>query len=304
MIALLLLFTVVLGCAPGIFAGIDYDYEGELDIEGNPVREDDDPGKREVSVGDAVYDKLTRRYCYSVGDSAVEMNLPAGVVTTSTISIVVPKGIKARFYRDGTELSDLNPEAIQDAGKYVAYFGNSDELCLRFTIVKQLTGAISSYQMPSGFHIVSAKLDGEDLSFDSNFVDMSEEGAYEIRYTCSNTGVTHGLNVTLDHTPPTLKLEAVKDGYADGPVDISDLEKDAEIAVYLNDSAIPYSDTLTRSGSYRIRMRDKAGNYNEYQFAIRIYFDFNSIAFIALVVAVAAGVTAYLIHARKHLRVR
>ncbi len=295
---------MLLGCAPGVFAGVDYEYEGELDIGGNPVLEDDDPGKREVTVGDAVYDKLTRRYRYAVGDSAVEMNFPNGIVTTSAVSIVVPTGMKARFYRDGNELTDLNPDAITEAGKYVAYFGNGDELCLKFTVVKALTGAISSYQMPVGFHVVSVVLDGEDIPFDSNLVDMTEEGAYEIRYTCAGTGVTHGLNVTVDHTPPTLKLEAVKDGCAEGPVDISDLEKDAAIAITLDDKTIPYDRTLTKSGSYRIRLRDSAGNYNEYSFVIRIYFDSNSVAFFVILAAAVIAVAGYLIYSRKHLRIR
>ena len=303
-IALLLLFTVILGCAPGVFADIDYDYEGELDIEGNPDRGDDDPGKREVTVGDAVYDKLTRRYRYAVGDSAVEMNFPTGIVTTSAVSLVVPTGMKASYYRDGTELTGLKTDAITEAGKYVAYFGNEDELCLKFTIVNSLTGAVSSYQMPAGFHIVSVTVDGEAVPFDSDFADMTEEGTYEIRYTCTSTGVTHGLNVTVDHTPPTLKLEAVKDGYADGPVDISDLEKDAAIAVSLDGKTIPYSDTLTKSGTYLIRLKDKAGNYNEYNFAIRIYFDSNSVAFLLILAAAVIAVAGYLIYSRKHLRVR
>lgn len=302
--ALLLLLTVILGCAPGVYADIDYDYEGELDIEGNPEREDGDPGKREVTVGGAVYDKLTRRYRYSVGDSAVEINFPNGIVTTSTVSVTVPTGMKARFFRDGNELDDLNPEAISEAGKYVAYFGNEDELCLKFTVVNHLTGAVSSYQMPAGFRVVSARLNGEDIPFDSNLVDMTEEGTYEIRYTCAVTGVTHGLNVTVDHTPPVLKLEAVKNGYADGPVDISDLEKDAVIAVTLDGKTIQYSKTLTKSGTYRIRLRDSAGNYNEYNFAIRIYFDSNSVAFILILAAAVAAVAGYLVYSRRHLRVR
>ena len=301
---LLLLLTVILGCASGVYADIDYDYEGELDIEGNPEREDGDPGKREVTVGGAVYDKLTRRYRYGVGDSAVEINFPNGIVTTSTVSITVPTGMKARFFRDGNELTDPNPEAISEAGKYVAYFGNEDELCLKFTVVNHLTGAVSSYQMPAGFRVVSAKLNGEDIPFDSNLVDMTGEGAYEIRYTCAATGVTHGLNVTVDHTPPTLKLEAVKNGYADGPVDISDLEKDAVIAVTLDGKAIQYSKTLTKSGTYRIRLKDSAGNYNEYNFAIRIYFDSNSVAFVMILAAAAAAVAGYLVYSRRHLRVR
>lgn len=303
-IALLLLLTVILGCAPGVSAEIDYDYDGELDIGGNPERGDSDPDKREVTVGDAVYDKLSRRYRYAVGDSAVEMNLPNGIITTSAVSVIVPTGMKAKFYRDGTELTEFDPKSITEAGKYVAYFGNADELTLKFTIVKQLTGAISSYQMPSGFRVTSVTLDGEAVPFDSYYVDLTEEGSYEIRCSCAATGVTHGLNVRIDHTPPTLKLEAVKDGYADGPVDISDLEKDASISITLDDKAISRTKTLTKSGTYRLQLRDKAGNYNEYNFAIRIYFDSNSIMFLVIVALAAAALAGYLIYSRKHLRIR
>ena len=59
-----------------------------------------------------------------------------------------------------------------------------------------------------------------------------------------------------------------------------------------------------QSGEYRIELADEAGNKTTYSFTILIYFDGNSWLFFILVLGSCIAVVIYLVHSRKHLRVR
>ena len=61
---------------------------------------------------------------------------------------------------------------------------------------------------------------------------------------------------------------------------------------------------LTQSGKYQIELADEAGNKTTYTFTILVYFDGNSWLFFGLVFMACVGVVIYLLHSRKHLRVR
>ena len=99
-------------------------------------------------------------------------------------------------------------------------------------------------------------------------------------------------------------LEAVENGRARGPVSLADLEDGAAITIQLNGKQEPYREELTESGDYRIWVMDEAGNLTTYEFSILVYFDFNSLVFIGMLVAVLVAVGAYIVLSRKRLEVR
>ena len=99
-------------------------------------------------------------------------------------------------------------------------------------------------------------------------------------------------------------LENVKDGKAQGPVDISEAKNAAYIAIYHDGKKISRKDVLTESGEYYIELADEAGNKTTYTFTILIYFDGNSWLFFLLMIGSCVLVLIYLVRARKRLRVR
>ncbi len=304
-IAALLLLLALLFCASvPAAAEVDYDYEGELDINGNPIREGDE-GADGVTVGNGRFDRRNGVYRYAVDGSEIRINYPDGVVTTSHVSMSVPTGMKIRLYRDGAELASPDLKNIGETGSYVAVIGNDESLRLTFTILSSPTCRISSYRLPEGFRMTKMTLDGEDVPFESGFADMSGDGRYEVRYECPAAGVSYSLNVLTDHTAPELRLDGVNEkGYAQGAVTLSGMEEGATVRVYLDGKEIPFTTELTTSGSYRVLLRDEAGNETDYRFTIRVYFDFNSAACIGLVLCVIAALIVYLVYSRKKLRVR
>ncbi len=312
MITLALAVMLVLASVVPAFAvsygGVNMDYEGELDTQtGKPVTENVPEGSSSgsrVSIGDgAVFDRNANKYCYTVNGAEVQMNVPSGVITTGEVSITVPEGTETHLFLNGAELPGVDLTHITGAGKYVLRFSDTEEKYLTFTIVGAVTGLITGYQLPDGFNVTAASLNDASLEA-SSYVDMSQEGVYVIKYQCSRTGIAYTLAVTIDNTPPVLKLEAVKDGYAKGPVDISDVEPGATVSITLNGEKIKKENVLTESGNYEILLTDSAGNTSSYSFVIGVYFNAAAGVFIAVLVLLLAALVVYLLLARRKIRVR
>lgn len=302
LLAASLMLTIVPAADDGGF-----DYEGELDLEeGTPVAEetDIDPNRKEVSRN-VFYDEGLRAYVYRVGSAEIGVNVPDGAVVQQKVKLTVPDGLPVTVTRDGQDVTQELANGFSEQGKYAVIFapGEKDETALSFTIVNELTGTISSYRLPAGFQLLSLTYNGQAENVNTRVIDFEKEGKYTVEYCCVATGMRYMLNLTIDHTPPTLKLEAVKNGYASGPVDISDLEKGVAVSVYRNDEQIRYEEKLTVSGRYRIVLEDKAGNRNTYTFVIRVYFNFNAIVFFVLIAAFIGVLVAWVLYKRKHFRI-
>lgn len=307
----LTLLTLLLPAA--VWAGAadpdDDDYEGELDIETNkPIASGpsvDDRDRVFVATG-VIYDRNQRMYCYELGTAEVGMSHPDGVITTQKVTISAPDGMPVHVWRDGEEQTAPTEKGYTKPGAYKVEFGTNtaESLSLTFTIVSELTGAVTEYRLPSGFELTSLTVNAQALDTRTNVVDMTDEGKYEIEYRCVRTGVSYSLNCEVDHTPPKLKLSEVTKGHANGPVDISDLEKGTAITVRLNGEQIDYAPTLTRSGSYEIILQDKAGNRTVYSFVIRVYFNVNAWMFFVILAGLVVAVAVYILYTRKNLRVR
>ena len=289
-------------------ADTDIDYEGVIDyredIASAEITEGNAHGEESVTVSDnVIYDKADQMYYYELTGGEIGMNVPSGAITTEPVKLSYTKGLSPAIYCDGNKVESVTDDTLTESGRYTVLFDALGKETVDFTIAPEVTSLTYGFTVPDGFKIFSAIYDGTELS-SASYVDMTKEGKYSIIYGSEDAGTRHSFTVTVDHTPPELLLEAVVDGYADGPVDISDKPEDASITILLNDSEIAYTKELTRSGTYKITLEDPAGNKSTYQFVIRIYFNFNSWAFLGILALVIVVILAYLIYSKKTLRVR
>lgn len=283
----------------------DFDYEGELDIRTGEPKNGDENGSGDLVAigGGAFYNVKEKVYVYTCAGAEVKLNMPAGAVSTSPFSVSFPAGLNVFLYKDGVPVEKPDFSKISEEGNYVLRFGDDSGDSLQFTVVGKLTCIVNGFQVPTGFRVISASIDDEPIETLS-YVDMSRDGKYKIQYRCTQINTTYTLTTTVDHTAPSLRLNAVKDGYASGPVSIADLEEGVKASITLNGSPIKYQEKLTKSGLYKIVLRDEAGNTRSYSFVIRVYFNFNSYVFFAIVLLIAAGIVFYLYKVKKNLRVR
>lgn len=264
--------------------------------------------RAQTAVSDRVlYDRAEDSYVYTTSGGKVYTDVVDGMVTQDVVSIRADDSMSCTLYKDGERQDDADLTAIAGEGSYVLQTanGSSFEPLFSFTILGQTAGeSMSGFRVPVGFAVDSITIDGAER-FDSNgYIDMSEEGQYEISYECPAAGKFYALSVYIDHTPPTLALEAVQNGVAHGPVDVSDLEEGVSMTVYREGEEISVANEIDRSGSYTIELVDAAGNRTTYEFTIMVYLNISSWAVIILLVLVGLSLMTYLLVSRRRLHVR
>lgn len=254
-----------------------------------------------------LYDRKEDAYIYTAANGKVYTNAVDGMVVQDIVTIQADDSVGCSLYRDGELLEDADLTEISDPGSYVLQTasGSSYEPLFSFTIISDTAGAaFAGFRVPVGFAVDSISVDGVERYDSNGYIDMTEEGLYEISYDCPAAEKFYSLSVYIDHTPPTLALEAVVDGRAHGPVDVSDLEEGVTMEVYREDEPVSVTSTIDRSGNYTIVLTDRAGNQTTYNFTIMVYLNISSWAVIILIVLVGIALTAYLLVSRKRLHVR
>ena len=259
--------------------------------------------------GNTYYDSTEKAFLYYVNANAaqaVRSNVADGMITEQAVSVKADAGVALEVYRNGARLDNFSGGTFKTPGEYVVMYvgGNIQERLFSFTIVPKLCNSVTGYAIPAGFEITEASLNEEPISFEKNYIKLTEEGEYKISYRCLRTNISYQLQLKTDFTGPVLSLAEVKDGKAQGPVDISDARNAASVTIYHDGEKISRKDVLTESGEYYIELADEAGNKTTYTFTILIYFDGNSWLFFLLMIGSCVLVLIYLVRARKRLRVR
>ncbi len=261
----------------------------------------------QTALGNSIYyDDLTERYLYDTDIGRVESNVMDGMIVTEPVILTSDNSASLILYKDGERMPQQSDATLSDVGYYVVQYNDNDGVSrtiMDFTIVSELTGMVDEYDLPNGFSTTEVTYNGSTMA-NSSIIDMTQEGKYHIVYQCDRTKVSYTLDLEIDHTAPVLALEAVTNGIAKGPVDISDLEDGATIAITLDGKDYSYREKLSESGNYEITVSDAAGNETSYAFTIRIYLDSSAYISIVIVLAILAGVAAYMVIERKKLRTR
>ena len=260
-------------------------------------------------AGNTYYDSIEKAfldYVNATASQAVRSNVADGMITEQAVSVKADAGVTLEVYLNGERLQSISGGTFQTPGEYVVMYvgGSISERLFSFTIVPKLCNSVTSYALPAGFEFTEASLNEESIPFEKNYIKLTDEGEYNIHYRCIKTNVSYQLLLKTDFTGPVLSLKNVKDGKAQGPVDISEAKNAAYISIYHDGEKISRRDVLTESGEYYIELADEAGNKTTYSFTILIYFDGNSWLFFLLIIGSCVAVIIYLVHSRKHLRVR
>lgn len=286
---------------------VDIQYSGPLNsYSGAEIAGESE--ETDVSSG-VVYVASSRLYRYDTRQGSVYSSVVSGMVVQDSVSIEPEETLNWTLFRDGETVEEPNLSAITAEGTYVFQVAQNDGTMtqlLTFSIIGSISNALMGYEMPSGFLITDATLDGVPAPYERSYISMTEEGQYEIQYQCPAAGQVYTLSVLIDHTPPELTLVGVEDGVARGPVLLEGQQEGDTVQVYRDGSAEWYAagEELTKSGSYIVQVTDEAGNSTQYAFVLQVYFDFNSYIVFLIVLAVLAAVGIYLVMARKRLRVR
>jgi len=251
------------------------------------------------------YNKSLGCYVYStgIGDGFnVNSTVYGGMLTTNAVSIEPMASAKITVYRDGELVEPSEYLNMNEPGSYIVRDNNNDTELLRFTIVNQITGAVSFYDVPTIFTVSTIHYNGERIITGGNYIDFSQEGSYEINYRCPDTNASYGLYLQIDHTAPELMIYGVADGVARSTVTFGETEAYSSLVIQKDGEYIARSEELKEAGDYVITYTDEAGNSSVYAFTMLIFLDGGAWMFVAMLLGIIVAGVAFMFYERKHLR--
>lgn len=293
---------------------VDPRYSGPLDpLTGLPASSGADMGSYYLlQDGEYGYDLSQRAYVNFVGSSSYYSSIPNGGVVPEgqSVSVSLPSGMTGTLYRNGTVVTDAELGNITESGSYyleVRGSGSGVSASFSFQIVGALTNSLTAISLPSGFAFDYINLNNEALTPEyANYVDLLEDGAYEISWSCPEINRSYRVSFTLDTTAPTLALPEVTNGQAHSPVTVEDLEPGCYIVVERDGETgtiTSPSSVIREAGTYTLTVYDQAGNSTQYFFVIHVYLNLSAVVAIGLVLAGLIALWAYSHYIRKHPRV-
>lgn len=294
----------------------DVTYSGALDPRtGLPAEQGGASGSYYPLRGEEYgYDRERDAYTSRVGGGSFLSSVPSGAVLskdqTAKVSFTLPAGLTGTLYRDGNPVDGADLTDITEPGSYLLEArsaSSSDSVTYPFTILSQRTNALAELTLPAGFAFEYVRLNGEELTpTNSNYLELLEDGDYELCWSCPEIGKSYTVSFTLDTTAPTLALPEVTDRQAHSAVTLEDLEEGAYILVESGGetSTITSASTVLRDpGEYVLTVYDRAGNSTRYDFVIHLYLNLSAAAAVGMMLAGLLALIGYSRYIRKHPRV-
>ena len=308
------------GMSAAVFAAGDTDdeftYSGPLDPDTNePVREEQEADSGRVKLSETMYyDKNTRSFVYPInnGQSEVRSSAADGMVTSEPVTIYAASDTSIVVHQDGNQLSG-KVQTLKNPGEYVISTQAGSDMTRLFsvTIVGKTTNGLQHFEVPEGFYMTGAELDGSGYYYTRFGTDLAAEGEYFLSYMCSASEKVYTLTVTIDRTPPELQFSGKIDeeNQVRSALEFTGVEEGGSVVVTRDgakvnaraDSEGVY--TLKDSGLYKIQDYDAAGNMTEYQYRIMMYFNVSSILFVLVAALLVIGIGIYVLIRRKSLKI-
>lgn len=307
--------AVLAALAAPASAVVDPYYSGVVDTyTGEPVGDGSATATTtRVRLSDSMYfDREAYAFVYPAGSGVQEVraSVADGQIVSEPVSISVTDGtVELTVYHNGAALVDPDLTRIADVGSYTVSVrdGGTERTLFGFTIIGAAANLPSGYTMPSGFYIMDATLDDENVAYERSLIEMEEEGTYYIEYACPAASLNYTLTVVVDRTPPQLTFEGKLDkkGRFRSAVQVGGLENGDSVLLTRDGETVsfPSDGKLTEAGMYQIQAFDAAGNASQGQFTILVYLDLNSLVFFALVCVSLAGVLGYILYKRRKLKI-
>ncbi len=247
------------------------------------------------------YDAASKRYHVTFSDGLeLVSNVPEGYIGPDAVEVSVsPAGRESLvLYRDDEPIDYVHGDSFTEPGHYRLEVNGQPWSC---TITSYLKEA-SVFAAPAGLRFTSAVLNGEPLELSSDrYVWLEEDGAYQFVLEGENGAVLH-TGLAKDSEPPQVEVK-LKGGnatiqYLSDDIEEILLERDGEAV----EGFSGYS--VSQPGSYRLVVRDKAGNEAEAKFSLSYRVNRYGIIAVVLLILLAAGGVAFVVHTKRSVRIR
>lgn len=270
----------------------DYNFGDVLSEEGTyQIKITDDYGN--TTVIQIVIDK-------SVNAHATTGN---GTITNDEVVVVAGEKVSIIVTKDGQPYEYTVGQKITEEGKYnvTIYDAYGNQKTITFEIVRG-TKSVIDYTLGDNVEIVEVKHNDEVIEWDSNHLNFTEDGIYEV--TVLVDGEEYSFKLSLDTTAPEITLNGIEDGEAGNvTVTITDMTEVGTIKVYKDGELIEYSlgDEIKDYGNYVIEVSDELGNTRSYSFTLEYQMNGWAIALIIIGLLAIAGIVVLICLKKKRV---
>ena len=226
-----------------------------------------------------------------------------GTITNNSVTISAGEKVSVIVTKDGQAYDYILGQPITEEGKYnvTIYDAYGNQKVITFEIARG-TKSVIDYTLGDNVEIIEVKHNGEVIEWNSNHLNFTEDGTYEV--TVLVDGEEYSFTLSLDTTAPEITLNGIEDGEAKNvTVTITDMSEVGTIKVYKDGELIEYSlgDELKDYGNYVIEVRDELGNTRTYSFTLEYQMNGWAIALIGIGILAIAGIVVLICLKKKRV---
>lgn len=238
-------------------------------------------------------------------DKSVDAYISCGNGTISNDEVYITAGekVSAIVTKDDKPFEYVIGQPITEEGKYkvVIYDTYGNQKTFTFEIVKG-TKTVIDYTLGDDVEIIEVKLNGVVIEHNSNHLNFTTDGTYEI--TVLVDGETHTFKLSLDTTAPEIIIDGIDDGETkDTTVVIKEMNEEGTIKVYKDGELIEYTlgNEIKDYGTYVIEVSDLLGNTRTYSFTLEYQMNGWAIALIGIGILIISGIVVLICLKKKRV---
>lgn len=238
-------------------------------------------------------------------DKSVNAHATTGNGTISNEEVIIVAGEKVSVIvtKDGQAYDYTLGQSITEEGKYnvTIYDAYGNQKTITFEIVNG-TKSVLDYTLGESVEVIEVKHNGEVIEWDSNHLNFTEDGIYEV--TVLVDGEEYSFELSLDTTAPEITLNGIEDGEAGNvTVTITDMTEEGTVKVYKDGVEIEYNlgDELKDYGEYVVEVTDELGNTRSYSFTLEYQMNGWAIALIIIGLLAIAGIVVLICLKKKRV---
>lgn len=232
-------------------------------------------------------------------DKSVDVDITTGNGMISNDGVIITAGEKVNIIvtKDGQEYQYTIGQEITEEGFYklTIYDTYGNGKTIQFQIVKGTKNNLD-YTLGENVTIISVSKDGNEIKWNSNNLNFTEDGTYVIEAEVD--GIRYEFKLSLDTTAPEITLNGIEDGEtANVTVTITDMTEDGIIEVYKDGEKIDYNlgDEIKDYGYYEVKVTDNLGNSRTYSFTLEYQMNGWAIALIGIGILAVAGLVVLIV---------
>lgn len=217
-------------------------------------------------------------------------------ITTDDILVSLKEDGSIKAFLDNKEIKQQDTYSKDGVYKFILKDSNDNEIILNYIKVKTLSTGYD-LKLFKNQEIVFSELNNEPINKNDLLLNRSGNYLFKIKDTKENK--IYRLALSVDNEKPTIEIKNQKGVYEFSHPN----KKDLTYKLFKDGKEIKFQNQISKSGNYKLVIKDKLGNENTYNFKIKYKISTASIIFISVIIILIISAIIFMIHKRRKMKV-